>query len=166
MIPIPAQYRLAAKAAGWALVALALLAIYSWIWHRGAAHVQARWDAVAAEQAKVRAEQAATRAEVSTEVVSAHAERVRVIREKGEVIIREVPVYVPAGSCDLPSGFRVHHDAAAAGVLPDPAGIADADPAAAQAVAEAVADNYATCHANAEQLSALQEWVRKQAAVE
>ncbi|MDO9602064.1 MAG: hypothetical protein Q7J02_07100, partial [Rhodocyclaceae bacterium] len=56
------------------------------------------------------------------------------------------------------------HDAAAAGRIPQAAGAADALPAgiALSAAAGTVADNYQRCHENAEQLIALQEWVRAQ----
>lgn len=53
------------------------------------------------------------------------------------------------------------HDAAAAGELPEPARDADAAAAgiALSAVAGTVVANYQTCHENAEQLRALQQWL-------
>jgi hypothetical protein len=49
------------------------------------------------------------------------------------------------------------------GRFPEPAGSSDAAPTgiALSAVAGRVADNYERCHENAEQLIALQAWVRK-----
>lgn len=86
----------------------------------------------------------------------------RTVHVAGETIIKEVPVYVPSDTPDLPGGFRVHHDAAAIGELPDPARVADAPAVPAQDVAATLAENYLVCRATAEQLTALQEWVRRQ----
>ena len=55
------------------------------------------------------------------------------------------------------------HDAAAAGEVPEPARDADApaEGLALSAVAATVVTNYQTCHENAEQLKALQDWIRQ-----
>jgi hypothetical protein len=115
----------------------------------------------AAEQAQ--ADAAATRADAQTadRVVTRYVGRVRTVREAAAVITKEVPVYVPSDACTLPAGFRVLHDAAAAGLVPDAARLADAAPADAQTVAATVADNYAACHAIREQLTALQQFERE-----
>ena len=65
----------------------------------------------------------------------------------------------------MPGGFRVLHDAAAHGVIPDPARIADAAPVPAAAAAGTVAGNYGTCIENAQRLTDLQAWVRAQRAL-
>ena len=85
------------------------------------------------------------------------------IRTVTQTIIKEIPIYVKTTDCPMPGGFRVLHDAAANGQLPDAAGIADAEPVPAQDVASTVAENYGVCQLNSERLSALQEWVRAQA---
>lgn len=100
-------------------------------------------------------------ATVAERVVTQYVDRLKIVREKSADIIKEVPVYVPDSSF-LPGGFRLFHDAAAHGEQPDASGAADAAPVAAQDVAATVAGNYAACHENAEQLIALQEWVRRQ----
>ncbi len=69
-------------------------------------------------------------------------------------------------ACAINRGFVRLHDAAAAGELPEPTRDPDA-PApgiALSAVAGTVAANYQTCHENAEQLRALQAWVREMGA--
>ena len=108
-------------------------------------------------------------AQVTERIVTQYVDRVRIVREQADAIIREVPVYVPQ-SCDpdgrLPAGWRVLHDAAASGQPADPARTADAQPVAPDAAAETVARNYLTCRETAEQLTALQQWVREQAAVQ
>ncbi|MFO1180672.1 hypothetical protein [Ottowia sp.] len=157
MMLIPWPYRLLALA----LLAAALIG-FGWI--KGAGHVQAQWDAAVQQQtlqaATVRQKQAAATVKVVTEYV----DRVRVVREKGDTIIKEVPVYVLVqadAACTINRGFVRLHDTAAAGELPELARDADAAPAgiALSAVAGTVAANYQICHENAEQLKALQAWV-------
>ena len=103
-------------------------------------------------------------AQARVKVITQYVVRVRIVREKGETIIKEVPVYVPVqadAACSINRGFVRLHDAAAAGELPEPARDADVASAgiALSAVAGTVAANYQTCHENAEQLRALQAWV-------
>ena len=87
-------------------------------------------------------------------------DRTRIVTITKE-IIREVPSLVPAGTPDLPPGFRVLHDAAAQGVSPASRG-ADGSPVPAQDAAEAVADNYGTALDNASRLQRLQQWIADQ----
>ena len=161
MSVIPWPYRLLA------LVALGLTLVgFGWV--KGAGHVQAQWDAAVQQQAlqatAVREEQA----QATVEVITEYVDRVRVVREKGDTIIKEVPVYVPVqadAACTINRGFVRLHDAAAAGELPEPAQDADAAAAgiALSAVAGTVATNYQTCRETAEQLRALQTWVGEMA---
>jgi hypothetical protein len=158
---IPWPYRLLALAAlGLALVGFG--------WVKGAGHVQAQWDAAVQQQVlqatAVREEQA----QATVEVITEYVDRVRVVREKGDTIIKEVPVYVPVqadAACTINRGFVRLHDAAASGALPEPARDTDAAATgiALSAVAGTVATNYQTCHETAEQLRALQTWVREMA---
>ena len=162
MSVIPWPYRLLALAAlGIALVG------FGWI--KGASHVQARWDAAIQQQALQTAAIRERQAQASVKVVTQYVDRVRVVREKGDTIFKEVPVYVPVqadAACTINRGFVRLHDAAAAGELPEPARDADATAAgiALSAVAGTIATNYQTCHENAEQLRALHAWVRAMAA--
>ncbi len=144
-----------------ALIVLAIaVGIYCWV--EGAASVQLRWDLERAEQAVAVTDMARRRSEATVRVVTEYVDRVKIVREKGAEIVKEVPVYVPFGSCDLPGGFRLLHDAAAGNTIPDPARIADAAPVSAQTVTTAVIGNYTVCNETAEQLSGLQAWVRAQ----
>lgn len=156
---IPWTYRLLALAA----LAVALIG-FGWV--KGAGHVQAQWDAAAQQQTLQVATVRQRQAEATVKVLTQYVDRVRVVREKGETIIKEVPVYVPVqadAACTINHGFVRLHDAAAAGELPEPARDADAAATsiALSAVAGTVAANYQTCHERAEQLRALQAWVRE-----
>ena len=148
-----------------ALLALAVVLVgFGWV--KGAAHVQAQWDAAVQQQTLQVAAVRQKQAEATVKVVTQYVDRVRIVREKGKTIIQEVPVYVPVqadASCAINRGFVRLHDAAAAGELPESARAVDAAAAgiALSAVAGTVAANYQTCHENAEQLRALQVWVRE-----
>ena len=153
----------------WLALAALVTAAAGWGWVKGADSVQADWTAERAAQTisvlKVQVKQL----EVTERVVTQYVDRVRVVREQADAVIREVPVYVPQ-SCDadgrLPAGWRVLDDAAASGGAADPASIAHAQPVAPDTAAATVAHNYGTCRETAEQLTALQQWVREQAAVQ
>ena len=154
---VPWPYRLL-------IVAVLAAALVGVGWVNGASHVQAEWDAEVVKQSLTAARVEKAQAQATVQVVTEYVDRVKIVRQAGETIIKEVPVYVPAqadAACVVPRGFVRLHDAAAQGVVPEPAGNSDASPAgvALSAVAGTVAENYTACRANAEQLSALQSWI-------
>ena len=105
-----------------------------------------------AESAKLDAKAA----QVETKVVIQYRDRVRVIREIGPEVIREIEV-IRKSDCVLPPEFRVYHDRATGADGQAPAG-ADAAPVTPEDVAETVRENYARSLENSAQLEALQEW--------
>lgn len=150
------------------LLALAALgiALVSFGWLKGASHLQAQWDAATAAQQLAQTQVQTRQAQATVQVVTRYVDRIQVVREKGDTLIQEIPVYVPVqadAACTVRRGFVSLHDAAAAGELPEPARDADApaEGLALSAVAGTVAANYQTCHENAEQLKALQDWIRQ-----
>ena len=147
-----------------ALIALMLGLVatgYAWKAHNAAQAEKIAW--LTAEAGRLATELG--REKVNVKVVTKYVDRVQVVQGRTRTIIKEVPVYVPTGTADLPAGYRVLHDAAAQGELPDPARIADAAPVPAQDAAETIVSNYGTCHETAEQVIALQDWIRAQQAV-
>ena len=155
----------------WAkLAALAALvtAAAGWGYIKGARSVQAAWSEERINQSVAVVRIQARQALVTERVVTQYVDRVRTVREAGETIVREVPVYVPA-QCDsdgrLPAGWRVLHDAAASGRAASTSDAADAQPVDPQTAADTVARNYLTCRETAEQLTALQQWVIEQGRV-
>ena len=144
------------------LLALAAfcIALVGFGWLKGASQVQAQWDAATAAQQQAQAQVQTRQAEATVQVVTQYVDRIQIVREKGDTLIQEIPVYVPVqadAACTVHRGFVSLHDAAAAGELPEPARDADAATAGItlSAVAGTVAANYQTCHENAEQLKAL-----------
>jgi hypothetical protein len=156
---VPPGWSWPARALAVALVAVCLLSV-GWLY--GARHVQDAWDTDRQQQSDHVATVKTRQADATVQVVTQYLDRLRTVRVAGETLIKEVPIYVPLDTPALPGGWRVLHDAAARAKLPDPATSADAAPVPAQDAAATVAGNYLTCIEQAEQLTALQDWVTRQ----
>ncbi|HDR9512016.1 hypothetical protein C5615_37425 [Burkholderia cepacia] len=144
-------------------LALALAAVVIAIQHACLVDAGQRADNLARDVRDRTAERDAARRDVK--VVTQYIDRVQVVREKGDTIIKEVPVYVDREAdraCVVPVGFVRVHDGAAGNVPVGDPGSTDAAPSGItlSAVAATIAGNYTTCHENAEQLTALQARVR------
>ena len=150
----------------WLMVAALIAASYGAAYVKGRSDGYDKRDAIAqamlAEQDLLSAKLAANRAKITERIVIEYRDKVRVVREKGEEVIREVERLVPMGSCDLPGGWRVLHDAAAEGRFPESSERIAAAPVSAQDAARTVASNYATCRETAERLTSLQDWAIQQ----
>lgn len=131
----------------------------------GREQVQDKWDAAVVKQSLTTAAVKVAQAEATTKTVTEYVDRVKTVRVAGATIIKEVPKYVPISTCSLPGGFRLLHDAAAAGDATLAAGSSDAPSVDYQTLTETVADNYTACRLNAEQLTAIQGWVRAERSV-
>lgn len=125
-------------------------------WKDGAAEARAALNTVRVGQRNAAVAQA-----VAVKQQAAQ-DRVRTVTH---TIVREVPRYVTIqadAGCVVPDGFRLLHDAAAAGVPPaaEPAGRSADAPSglALSAVAETVTTNYGICHETAERLKGWQDW--------
>ena len=159
---VPMPYRLL-------ILGIIAAALFGLGWLKGEGHVQDQWDAATSKQSFTAARVEKAQAQATVQVVTEYVDRVKIVRQAGETIIKEVPVYVSTeadAACVLPRGFVRLHDAAAAGRVPQTAGNTDAAPAGItlSAVASTVADNYERCHENTEQLKSLQEWITAQEA--
>lgn len=128
---------------------------------RGAARVQLAWDKDKVRVAEELAAAKKVQIQVVEKVVTQYVDRVKVIKEKGDEIVKQVPVFIPIGGCELPGAWRVLHDSAVRGDFPqDPErAIATAKPVDGATAAEVVASNYAACHSDQARLAALQQLV-------
>lgn len=153
----------------WAYAAVALIgyhfAAIQVAQHQATEAANAKWEKEIATQkatydAQVKALQAKQQ-DVITKTVVEYRDRVKVVKEKGDEIVKQVPVYVPMGSPLLSSGVRVFHDAAASGVLPDdpPGDARTADPVETATLLSTVAGNYESCRETSARLVALQKLV-------
>ena len=149
----------------WLWVAVGVLIAYWGVYHRahsnGVAETEAKWQAErAALQAAVKdAKEKNTTINMIVDTV-VKTEVVR-IRENAKEIIREVPVYIPADTPDLPAGFRLLHDAAAEGRQTNSADVATATPVPVDHAATVIISNYASCLAWREQVLGWQSWYQQ-----
>jgi hypothetical protein len=100
---------------------------------------------------------------VSTKVVTKYIDRIQVVKEKGNEIVK----YINKESdtkCELPNSFVMLHDAAAKNELPDPTRASDAGASEVKlsGATTTIIQNYGTCWEIREQLKSLQEWVIEQ----
>ena len=146
----------------WILLGLLVLSLIGAAWRVHHNIWESGYDAARAEYQTQATTVNTKRAAVAEPIVQKQIVIQTRIRTVTETITKEIPVYVKADACPLPGGFRLLHDAAADGRVPDPAGLADAAAVPAQIVAETVVSNYGTCHQVAQQLIGLQEWIRAQ----
>lgn len=154
----------------WLVLAALVMASYGAAYWKGrqagSDAAERQYAAAQAEAARQAAIIAAKRHQVTEKVVIQYRDRVRTVREKGDEIVRTVEKFVPVGTCDLPGGVRLLHDAGAAGrPIPDTASGIDAAGVTVATFAATVIGNYTTCHETETRLTALQQWVRDQAAV-
>jgi len=130
-------------------------------YNRGVDEVRVEWEndrlMKEAEIRRLKDEQAKVVEKVTVE----YRDRVKVIKEKGDEVLKLVPYFL-RGECLLTGAWRVLHDAAASGAVPDDPdrAIATADPVAGLAAAETVASNYAACRADQARLAALQQLLK------
>lgn len=154
----------------WAVAAIVLVLALAFGYNRwaeglrdeGRAEVQAEWDASVERGKREIAELKAKAEKVTVRTEIKYVDRVKTIREKGDVIVKEVTKFVPVDSGYLSGGFRVFHDAAVENRVPDPSKISDAAPTAVTDVATTVAENYEKCHVAYARVEAWQSWAKEQ----
>ena len=105
--------------------------------------------------------------QVTEKIVVKYKEKVKVVKEKGDVIIQKVPEYITKESdtkCIVPNSFVVLHDSAAKNEVPSTSAGVDEGASAVKLsdVARTVTINYNNYHQLTEQLKALQDWVKQQ----
>ncbi len=153
LVPLPARLLVFALASG---------VIYAAGWLAGDQHAgQKHLDYVAA-QASAAQHIAVAQTKVIVQVRTEYVDRIKVIKEKGEQIEKQVPVYITASDdsrCSINAGFVRLHDAAWAGEDPGPAAGADHEPAGVSLaeVAETTAANAASCRQWREQALTLRQ---------
>lgn len=145
----------------WSAIAAAIV-FAAWF---GRSFTALQYEAQIAEQNRQVAELQSENERKAVRVVTKYIDRVHEVEAQAKTIVKEIPVYVTKDDdsrCAIPVGFVRIHDAAANGDAPS-ARDANAAPSGVElsTVASTVADNYGICRQNAEQLKALQEWVRE-----
>lgn len=159
-IPFVSTYGLPIQVAS---IALLVFGVYM----EGGISTQEKWEAKVAEAKLEMAKKEVASAEVTTQIVTKYINKVQIVKEKGDDIIKQVPVYITKDAdakCDVPTGFVVLHDSASRNEVPDPTRKVDGTTSSVKisGVAETVIVNYTTYHQVAEQLKSLQEWIKEQ----
>ena len=132
-----------------------------WLWRDGKALADNAEAAAKAQTIRV------AQPLVTERIVTKYKDRIIQIEGKGIHVKEIIERTAPAADCKWPRYYRRLHDAAARGDVPPDTRIAgDETPELeAPATLATVDSNYRTCHANAEQLARLQEWVEAQRVV-
>ena len=151
---------------GYAVIAAAAVAFVLFIDNGGYQRGKAELTEYIAKQATATLAAQKVVEKIVTRTEIEYRDRIRVIKEKGDTVVREVPIYVTKeddSACELRAGFVRVHDAAAAGAGA-PGGATESDrTAGGVALSEAlsvVADNYKTCRIWREQVIGWQEYYR------
>jgi hypothetical protein len=131
---------------------------------------QEKWEARVAEAKLEMAKKDAESADATVKVVTKYIDRVTVVKENGNAILKEVPKFVSKDAdakCVVPNSFVVLHDSASRNEVPDSTRGVDegASKVKLSGIAETVTTNYTTYHQVSEQLKALQEWVKQQQSI-
>ena len=79
----------------WLAFVLLAAALIGFGWIKGAGHVQAQWDAAVQKQTLQVAAIRERQVQATVKVVTEYVDRVRVVRAKGDTIVKEVPIFVP-----------------------------------------------------------------------
>jgi len=131
---------------------------------------QEKWEARVAEVKLEMAKKDAASAEATTKVVTKYVTVDRIVKEKGDAILKEIPKFISKDAdaqCVVPNGFVVLHDSASRNEVPDTTRGVDegASKVKLSGIAETVTTNYTTFYQVSEQLKALQEWVKEQQSI-
>lgn len=162
-IPFVSMYRVPIQVA-------AIIALVFGVYMEGGVSNQEKWEARVAEAKLEMAKKDAESAEATTKVVTKYIDRVTVVKENGNAILKEVPKFVSQDAdakCVVPNGFVLLHDSASRNEVPDSTRGVDegASKVKLSGVATTVTENYTTYHQVSEQLKSLQEWIRTQQSI-
>ena len=128
---------------------------------------QAEWEAKVAQVKLDMAVKEVKSVEVTTKIVTKYIKQIQIVKETGDVIIKEIPTYITKvddAKCTVPNGFVLLHDSASRNEVPDSTRVpnAGASDVKISEVAGTVIENYTTYYQLAEQLKALQDWIKQQ----
>lgn len=151
-------------------VGLVLVALITGAYFKGRYDVNQSWEKENLKvQAKI-AELEAKTAEVTVEVVTEYVYMDRIVKEKGDTIVKYVDKYITPeqdAACILGNNIIRLHDAAARNEVPDTAGLTDESPSEIKIseYSRTVSENYGICNEISNQLEHLIQWVQAQHAV-
>lgn len=161
-IPLAAAKKIPWKVYAFAGVLVIQVFLCYHFYNKGQDDIQQKWNATKEAGKAVGGKLKAKQNEVTATTITKYVYTEKVIREKGKVLTQLIPHYIPIDALDLPSGFRVLHDAAATGTLPGPTAGVEARPVPLAVATETITGNYSHCQVEKEKLRALWEWAENQ----
>lgn len=154
---------------GWGMVmrTLGSLLLIASVYLYGGYGTEMKWRAEAAKLKADMDRKIALSETKSKEVVTKYVTKTKVIKEKGDVIIKEVPKYITKdadANCVVPKSFVLLHDSAAKNEVPDASKGVDGTASGTKlsTIGETITINYNNYHQLSERLKALQDWVSSQ----
>lgn len=145
-----------------AVGAVIAVAVFATGFVKGMGHAQGAYEAKLSKQVEDSLKLSERRQGIGLKFDTSYKKKAEAVKVVTVKQIEKVTEYVSNSDCPMSPGFRVFHDAAAAGQVPDPARVADATFVPAETVAKTVAENYGTCRLDQARLDELQAWVREQ----
>lgn len=147
-----------------------IIAVLSATYFKGRHDVQVKWDLQVLETQKEIAELKAKQSEVTTKVVTEYVDRVKIVKEKGDTVVKYVDRYITEeqdNNCVIGNNVVSLHNAAAENRLPTTAEVTDgtASEVKISELTRTVTENYGTCNQIREQVIGLQSWIREQHAI-
>lgn len=142
-------------------VVFIILGAFGYGYMKGSSHAETELANFRASAEKKISDLTAENLRISDNVVTEYVDRTNTVREK-EVVYRNIIQELPPQH-DLSNGWVHLHDAAARLANPNMQLAQDASPSGVMdnSALAVVISNYAICKQNAEQLTALQQWVRE-----
>lgn len=124
--------------------------------YQGKQEIQKRWDDAVARGKPIVENLKANQGRVIIRTVVEYKDRIKVIREKGEIRTEYITKYIDGGTCMLPGSFRVFHDAAATDTIPRATGGTEAYSVSAGDLARTLNRNYSQYYQCREQVIGIQ----------
>ena len=154
---------------GWGMLlrTLGSLLLIGSVYLYGGYGTEMKWRAEAAKLKADMDRKVALSEKHSKQIVTKYVTRTKVVKEKGDVIIKKVTEYVNKDAdtnCVVPKSFVLLHDSAAKNEVPDTSKGIDGTPSGVglSTIGETVTINYNNYHQLSERLKALQDWVAQQ----
>ncbi len=151
----------------WLFLGVLILWISSdfWFYGKGKSKIQDAWD-ISVEEQKIFADVTSTvQEQINTKIDTQVKERVVTIKEKGDVIVKQIPIFIPHPNDSLPPGFRLLHDSAALSKIPNSSSITTTLPTSIGDATRTISNNYTTCNVWREQVIGWQTWYQEQSKI-
>jgi hypothetical protein len=142
--------------------AVACIALFGFGWYQGSSHVQKRWDSQKQSDASHLLSTQQKQAEATVQVVTDYTVKQNEIKEKSDAVAKQVPSYMSGVDCHAAGRIGLLINSATSGVqLPQTPADSDVPAETATDIAGWSVETIEAFKQNAEQLSALQAWIKQ-----